>query len=170
MKITTSIALILAVIMTVLAKAESYSQLHLSYNEPLLYGFLFFIILAFVSRSYIAINKEYTIWKSLKVKHLDFITALLFGGVLIFGVNSEVLFVEQSHLIFTGLAIAVAYLNLVLQQTDDMMKLSAHVAFGLVLISFPIGLLTDLYDTGTAELIASIPLSIHLFTTKTIEL
>ena len=170
MKIATSIALILAVIMTALANAPSWSQLHTTMYEPLLYATLLFIMIAFIIKSFVGFNKAYKVYKNITVSDLDLVTALLFGGVLVFGVNSEVLFIEKSHLVFTGLAIAVAYLNLVLQAQSKVMKISAISALGLVLVTFPIGLLTDLYDTGTAELIASIPLAITLFTTKTVKL
>lgn len=168
MKLATSIALILAVVMTALAKAPSWSQLHTTMHEPLLYATLLSIIIAFTIKAFTGLNKAYKVIKKLTVSHLDLVTALLFGGVLVFGVNSEVLFVKQSHLVFTGLAIAVGYLNLVLQQTEKMLKISALSGFILVLMSFPIGLLTTLYTIGEAELIASIPLAIYLFNTKTI--
>ena len=170
MKLATSIALILAVIMTVLANAPSWSQLHKTMYEPLLYAMLLSIMIAYIFKAFTGINKTYKVYKKLTVSHLDLATALLFGGVLVFGVNSEVLLIEKSHLVFTGLAIAVAYLNLVLQAQTKVMKISALCALGLVLVTFPIGLLTDKYDTGTAELIAAIPLGIKLFTTKTVKL
>lgn len=179
MKIATSIAIILAIIMTALELAFSWSQLHLTKFEPLLYATLSAISLAFICKSFTDVNRNKKVFKRIRVRDLDFTTGVLFLCVMIFGVNSEVLFIEKSHLVFTGLAILIAYLNMVLEaniiDTNEysetykkLMQQSTRAGFVLVLISFPLGLLTDLYNTGTAELIATIPLGIRLLTTKTI--
>lgn len=107
-------------IMVILKLAESWSQNHGTPNEPFLHWALMGIIITFVIRSFahnesgrglFRLNMFGINW--VRNKHLNATTVFLFAGVLAFGVNSATPWVQTAHLVFTGLAIASVYLNMI---------------------------------------------------------
>jgi hypothetical protein len=147
MKTYATIAFILGFIMTVLAFNPSWSQYADTFNEYLLYMCLGAIIMAFMKR----LNKY------------DEVTAVMFIMVGAFSVNSTVKWVEIAHLIFTGLAIVSAYISLIANQTDKMMRLSSYIALGMATVLFLGGYFFSWYAVAVAELIVSVPLLINFY-------
>lgn len=167
MKLLGVIGFGLAIIMVALNLYPSWSQYARTLEEPLLLGCLWSISATYMLRSQRAINRNMDIIKSYSVKDLDVLTSVFFGLVLCTPVTHSDAWIQTAHYIFTGLAVLTAYLNLVLQQTDKAMKIATKISFGLALVIFPVGLLTDLITVGMAELAVSAALLIHIVTTKT---
>ena len=162
MKILTVIALILGFIMTVLNLYPSWSEHHSMPEEKMLTTFMLCVSFAYIIRSLKAVNRNYLAYKKLRVSNFDFTTAVLFGCILIFPVTTDF----NLHYIFTALAIITAYLGFALSQTEKIMKISAWSFMGIGAVLFLGGLLLRWYTTGTAELLVSIAIAIHLFNSK----
>ena len=93
--------------------AESWSQNHTGDYDFLLYGTLLSITVVYLLRGLFHHRKEEKALLSLNRGEFDLVTALLFGLVLVFGVNSRFEWVQFLHIIFTGLAIISASVGLV---------------------------------------------------------
>ncbi|AGO48603.1 hypothetical protein Phi46:3_gp087 [Cellulophaga phage phi46:3] len=167
MKVSGIIAFILAIVMTIISKAPSFSQLALTLYTPLLDGFLFCIALAFLIRSKDALNRNDVILWKCETKYFDILSCVFFGLILITPVTHTEEFIQIAHMIATGMAILISYTALVAQQIDRMMKAGSIIGVVVGGVGFLIGFLTPYYSTGEGELIASLPLAVHMFFTKT---
>ena len=167
MKALASIAFVIALIMVSLNIYPSWSQHARTLEEPLLFATLLSIINCFMIRSYTAINRDNKVFKNITVSQLDFTTAIFFSFVLVFPVTHPDKWIEIAHFIFTALAIITAYLNMVLQQTEKMMKIASKFAFVVALALFLIGMLTNWYNVGIGEILVTVALIIHVYNTKT---
>lgn len=162
MKIPALIAFVLVLVMVSLNLYPSWSQYARTLEEPLLLGCLVSIIWAFISRSFKALNRNVKVYINVKVKQLDMLSALFFSLVLVFPVTHSAKWIEVFHFVFTALAIIVTYINLVLQQSEKMIKLATKISFVFGFVAFMLGLFTNLYNVGIGELIVSVPILIHL--------
>lgn len=158
-------ALTLGVLMAILNIYQSWSQHHLSTLEPLLYVVLLCISFAYLMASFAHLDKLKEITKilgmSFRLEHAFRLNAYLFAGVIIFGVNSSVKWIEISHFVFTGLSIVLGYLTMLTYSSSK--RYYIHTAIGLG--GFILGFIFGLYSTSWAEVIAALPLSIFLYTT-----
>ena len=164
-------ALVLGSVIAVFQLAESWSQLHLTVFDALLYATLFFIIVAFFKSAshHPEKKKEITklFWKriSFRLEHAFNCLGYLFGGVLILGVNSEIPFVEYGHLIFTGSAIVLGYITILIYPETNIGKAWSYWATAFGLGGFVLGFFFSLYSIAWAEVCAAIPLAIFLILT-----
>lgn len=147
MKIYATTAYILAFLMTVLNYAPSFSQLADTMHEYLLYGFLGSVVMAFMKRNEL----------------FDEATAFMFIMVGVFSVNSTSSTIEILHLIFTGLAIITAYISLIVNQTDKIMKISSYASFGVGALLFSFGYFFNWYSVAVSELLVSTTLLIPFY-------
>jgi hypothetical protein len=164
-KICIITALVLGILMAVLNIYQSWSQHHLSDLEPLLYIVLLCISFSYLMASFEHKNELKEITKvfgmSFRLEHAFRLNAYLFAGVIIFGVNSSIAWVEIAHFIFTGLSIILGYLTMLTYSSSKRYYL--HTAIGLG--GFILGFIFGLYSTSWAEVIAAIPLALFLYTT-----
>ncbi|NNE30733.1 MAG: hypothetical protein HKN40_00030, partial [Winogradskyella sp.] len=150
-KICIITAFIIGVTMAILNLYPSWSQYAGNVQEPFLYATLFFISLAFMMVSFEHPDKlkELFVVKGMEVRleHITRVIAYLFGGVLVFSVNSEVKVVETLHLIFTGSAILTGYLMLMTFYKQSIVKKNLALLgtlFGI--IGFSCGFFLNLYS------------------------
>ena len=170
--ILTPLALFLGIIMAAFGFNESWSQNHGTPYDPFLYLTLFFIAVAFIKASSHHPDKERQIIKygkkgkkSVRLKHMLGLTCLFFGGVMAFGVNSPITWVAMAHLIFTGLGIGTGYAMIVTYPETKKGKLWAHIGFALGVAGFLGGFIFHFYSIAWAEVLATIPFVIWMFTT-----
>lgn len=159
------IAFVIGVFMALLNLYPSWSQYAGNTEDPFLYATLFLICLSFYGAS-VAHNKRYKtlFWvKSIDIRfeHLARVVAFLFGGVLIFSVNSPVKFIEILHLIFTGSAIGIGYVLLLFYTK----KAWSLIGVGFGVIGFLLGFVFGVYSVAWAEVIAAIPLALFMYMT-----
>lgn len=167
--ILTPLALLLGFIMAIFAFNESWSQNHTSAYDPFLYMTLFCISIVFMISSYNHPEKirELTIMfgKQIRLEHLLRLTCMLFGGVIVFGVNSPLYIVETLHLIFTGSAIISGYFMIIKYSQTKIGKIwsIAGVVFGVS--GFLAAFLLHVYSIAWGEVIATIPFVIWMYNT-----
>ena len=161
------LVIILCIIMAIWSPEESASSNHMTNYDSLLFAFLLTIILSLNNLYHTAKEKDLVLTKLVgipfKLKHGLIYTMWAFCGVLIFGVNSEVIFWGISfyvlHLIFTGVGILLGnFLILFYAKTEKDRKLS-YYQVGISLIGFSLGFIFHLYSTTWAEVIAAIPIA-----------
>ncbi|EAR14665.1 hypothetical protein [Robiginitalea biformata] len=160
-------------VMVVLKLAESWSQNHATANEPWLNATLIGIVATFTIRSmaHPLAGKGLFILNLFRIKwvrnrHLCAATAILFAGVLIFGVNSPTSWVQTAHLIFTGLAIASVYLNLLFYPETKVGRFLAVLGAVVGIGGFISAFWWD-HTIAEGEMIAAVPvIAWVLLTTK----
>ena len=157
----------------VLFGALSWSQNHREELEPVLYVTLGAIFGVFLIRSFTHPLKDKGLFKLnllgvkwVRNKQLNRAIAFLFLGVLVFGVNSPVHWIQTAHLIFTGTAIFAAYLNLVFYYRTKVGR--AMAIFGAIAgIGGFLGPWVFEYTIAVGEAIAATPIVMWvLLTTK----
>ncbi|WP_299129389.1 hypothetical protein [uncultured Winogradskyella sp.] len=115
-KICVTIAVILGVFMAILNLYGSWSQHHLTVYDPFLYATLCCIAFAFIMASVAHKDQDLRLtkilWFNYRLEHALRLTAYFFGGVIVFGVNSPLKWIEIAHFIFTGLGIISGYFSL----------------------------------------------------------
>ncbi len=168
--ILTALALLLGVLMALLNLYPSWSQTAGSNHDPLLYATLFCIATSFMIASFAHPQKRMNITKmwvigNFRLEHYFRVVSYLFGGVLAFSVNNEFEIVEILHLVFTGSAIAVGYLGLILYPTTQKGHLYSWIGFCLGVGGFLLGYVFGWYSIAWGEVIASIPLAIFMLVT-----
>lgn len=152
---------------------ESWSQNHTNNYDFFLYGTLTSIVGVFLIRSFTHEFKDVLAFRifhiDVKERHLNRLVGYLFFGVLCLGVNSGLKWVKTLHLIFTGLAIGAAYLNLYCYQKRKIMKVaaifSAVVGIGMFLWSF----LGNTLTIAEGEAFAAIPIIIWIWSTTKLD-
>lgn len=174
-KILLYIALILGVLMAVLNYKNSWSQLHFTAYDPLLNATLLSIVLTFYSAStkvkdrYKEITAIYFLKHriSYRLEHALRVTAFLFAGVLVFGVNnpSDLLgvTVHDLHFVFTGLAIVSGYLTLILHAETKKDRICSGILTAFGLTGFALGFLFNLYSVSWAEVLAALPMAVFIY-------
>ena len=159
------VAFVIGVFMALLNLYPSWSQYAGNAEDPFLYATLFLICLSFYGASVVH-SKRYKIlfWiksTDIRFEHLARVVAFLFGGVLIFSVNSPVKFIEILHLIFTGSAIGIGYVLLWFYTK----KVWSFIGVCFGVIGFVLGFVFNLYSTAWAEVLAALPLGIFMYMT-----
>lgn len=95
---------------------------------------------------------------------MDWITALMFLGILAFGVNSPLAWVHTAHLIFTGLGIVSALVNNYVWQEKGVMKNAALLSgANVLLVFFFLAYKGNAMTIAMGEAIAAIPPTILVF-------
>jgi hypothetical protein len=174
-KICVYVALALGVLMSILNFADSWSEHHYTAYDPLLYTLLLSIVITFLSASSSAKDKFKELTAvylfgnriSYRLEHALRITAFLFCGVIIFGVNNtESIFgvtIQTLHLVFTGLAIVSGYVTMLLYAESQKARLASYIGLGFGLVGFMLGFAFNVYSVSWAETLASIPLAVLIF-------
>jgi hypothetical protein len=167
--ILTPLALVLGTIMAIFGFAESWSQNHNSKYDPFLYATLFCISSAFIIASFHHTDKyrELTklFGKSCRLEHFLRLVSMLFGGVIVFGVNSPIWIIETLHLVFTGLAIFVGYYMILVYPVTNKGKLWSIIGFVFGVLGFLAAFLFHTWSIAFGEVLASLPLTIWMYHT-----
>ena len=164
------VAVSTGVLVAIMNKKPSWSQQHNTDYDFLLYLTLGSILITFIKASDNHPQREREItsinWLpkrlSIKLKHGFFITALMFLGIITFGVNHRLEWVVNLHLMFTGLAILTGYLTMLTYPEGNNHKWS-NIGAAIGLTGFILGFVFNLYSVSWAEVIISIPLAIFIF-------
>lgn len=164
------IAIGIGVLMAGLKIAESWSQHHDTDYDSLLYATLLAISFAFLIASFGHPEHKKEITKArligdYRLEHCFRYTAYFFGGVIVFGVNSNVWWVESLHLLFTGLAIASGYIGLILYPTTRKGHIWSWVGFAFGVGGFLLGFLFHFWSIAWGEVLAAIPLAVWMIKT-----
>lgn len=166
--ILTPLALVLGLVMAVFNWNESWSQNHTSEYDPFLYATLFCISIVFMIASYEHPKWDRMVWdigKKIRLEHLLRLVSMLFGGVIVFGVNSPLWIVENLHLVFTGAAIFSGYVMIVTYAETKKGKIWASIGAGFGVVGFLGAFLMHWYSVATGEVLATIPFVIWIFST-----
>lgn len=167
--ITTLSALAFGLVMAIFGWNESWSQNHTSPYDPFLYLTLFCISMTFIIASYHHPKKYREVTKigvySIRLEHLLRLVCLLFGGVIVFGVNSPIWIVETLHLVFTGLAIGIGYLMIMTYPESKRGHFWSFVGLIFGGAGFLLGFLFHFWSIATGEVLATIPFIIWMFNT-----
>ena len=167
------VAVSTGVFVAIMNKQPSWSQQHNTDYDFLLYLTLGSILITFIKASdnHPQRDREITSinWLpkrlSIKLKHGFFTTALMFLGVITFGVNHRFEWVVNLHLIFTGLAIVTGYISLLTYPETSKGHKLANIGSAIGLTGFILGFVFNFYSVSWAEVIVSIPLAIFIFVT-----
>lgn len=161
------IALILGIVMAILNLYGSWSQHHLTAYDPFLYATLVCISFSFLMASAIHDDKYKVLTKvfgiSYRLEHCFRLTAYFFAGVIVFGVNSPVEFIETLHFVFTGLGIVSGYIGFIFYSKTKKERIWSYIGTLIGIGGFVAGFLFKLYSTSWAEVIAAIPLAIWMY-------
>jgi hypothetical protein len=167
--ILTPLALILGIVMAVFAWNESWSQNHNTVYDPFLYLTLFAISTTFITASYGHPDKFKEVTKikkwSIRLEHLLRLVCLLFGGVIVFGVNSPVWWIETLHLAFTGAAIITGYIMVITYPTTNKGHIWAFIGTVFGGIGFLGAFIMGWYSVAFGEVLATIPFVVWMFYT-----
>lgn len=148
--------------------SNSLSGHHLSGWDPILYACLLSIYTAMFTVSMKPEAKGLVLgsWRNIKYRaeHALRWSAAFFGGVIIFGVNSEIKAVEILHLAFTALAIIVGYtLVLLIPGSRPYRIFWRWVLLGFGFVAFFAGFWFDLYSVTWAELLVALPIAFAVY-------
>ena len=161
------LALVLGVIMAILNLYGSWSQHHLTVFDPFLYATLCSISFSFVMASFAHKHKYRVLTKffniEYRLEHCFRLTAYLFAGVIVFGVNSPIKFIELLHFIFTGLGIVSGYIGLLFYYKNKKGRLFSYFLTLIGVGGFVLGFIFKLYSTSWAEVIAAAPLAVWMY-------
>lgn len=95
----------------------------------------------------------------------NFIVSMLFACVMFFGVNSELKWVSNLHLVFTGLAIVSAYVSMLGYYKGGISLKASILAAVVGLGGFVFMFLWPLFTTAEAEMWAAFPIVVWEFGT-----
>ena len=161
--ILNNIALSLALLMVVLNLYPSWSQYARSLEEPLLLATLSSISSAFLIRSFTFKDKYVILFKflgiNIRVEHLNRITGFLFIAILCTPVTHPNAIIETLHLIFTGLAILTAILEIIFYNKNKLAYLGAFFA----VVGFVLAYFFNLYTIGLGELIVALIIAFNIW-------
>jgi len=153
--------------------SNSLSGHHLTKWDPLLYACLLCIYTIFWTVSNLDKSKETVLGrigrKEYRAEHALRLAAFFFGGVIIFGVNSEeplfwVVTVKHLHLIFTATAIVFGYTFILwLPSTWQYRKFWRWVLLGFGGITFFLGFAFDLYSVTWSEFFVALPITFAIY-------
>ena len=156
------LVLTLSVTMVSLNLAPSWSQYARTLEEPLLFATLISIFTTYLIRAYSFKDRGFKLFNvfgmDVKCKHMNKATAALFALVLVFPVTHPYGWISTLHLIFTGLAIASAYVEIAFYSRS----LLSFVGIGLGASLFAIAYFFQVYTVGLGELLAAIPIAFFM--------
>lgn len=150
--------------------AESWSQNHTLKYDFLLYGAVILIGAIYLIRGISHPRKEKPCFvlgnMEIRNKTMNKITAFCFFAIAIFGVNSELKWVETLHLVATGAGILFGLLGYVFDFRKNTLGFyTAILVSTLSALGFVIGYRTELYTTADGEGIVALPLALWLILT-----
>ena len=154
--------------MTLFATALSWSQNHTFRFDFLLNGALACIFSIFVIRSFTHPNKDDKVIWIIRRRHGCRIVAVLFFGVLVFGVNSELHWVRTLHMVFTASAILAVYLLMILVQKRTVERIAAILGAILGIGWFVVSVYNDMMNIADGEAIAALPIMFWIDSTTKI--
>lgn len=154
-----SLTIVLAVVMVSLNIAPSWSQYARTMEEPLLFATLISISFVHLIKAYSFSDREFKLFNvigmNVRSKHMNKATAILFALVLVFPVTHPNEWISNLHLVFTGLAIGSAYLEMGFYSRS----LLSYVGIGLGVSLFCIAYFLGVYTVGMGELLAATPIA-----------
>lgn len=159
--------------MVIWAFAPSWSQNHLMATDALLNLVLTSIFGTYLTRALVHPEAKTNMLRifdwSINLRTLSIVTAMLFFGVLLFGVNSPVKWISFTHYIVTGLGTLFAYLEMYNYAKSKLQK-------GISIVSIIVGgglfvwsLLDNVITVAQGEAFAAAPLIVHVWATSKIE-
>ena len=169
-KILTVTAFVLIIIMVSLNLHPSWSQYARSLHEPFLLAALSAISGMFLIRSFTHKQRNRVLFTfkkiSVRIEHLNRYAGFFFIGVLCTPVTHPEWYIETAHLIFTPLAIGFAHLELWFYYKKGVQRWGSLFGSVIGVLGFLGGLLTNVYTIGMGELLAALPIIIHVLTTN----
>lgn len=161
----------LTITMVALNLYPSWSQYARSLHEPLLFGTLSAISSVFLIRSfthYERLKRLFKTWKEkhFRLEHSNRITGFLFIGVLCTPVTHPDWYIESAHLLFTGLAIASAHSELWFYYKKGIKRNALWAGSMIGILGFLGAFAFKIYSIGMGELIAALPIIIHVLATN----
>lgn len=168
-KICAISALTIGLIMAILNLYESWSQHAGTIHDPMLYVTLFLISLCFIMTSFQHPKKDRVLMTikqmDIRTEHFLRITSYLFGGVIVFSVNSESNAVSSLHLLFTGLAILSGYIVMITYPKTKKGYAWAIAGFVFGAVGFLSAYLFHAYSIAWGEVLAAFPLCVWILKT-----
>lgn len=144
--------------MTIGAWAISWSQNHTYNFDFLLYGALLGIFTVFFIKSLAHPDKERKLFWIVRQKGMSRIVAILFGLVLIFGVNSDFEWVSKVHIVATLLAILSVHAFMILAQRSKFDRTAAILSSLTALGLFSVSYFTESLTIAQGEAFAALPI------------
>jgi len=168
-KILVYISFSVAAVMTILNLYPSWSQYARSLEEPLLLLTLGCIASMFLIRSFTHPDKDMLlkrlIW-NIRVEHANRYAGFMFLGVLATPVTHPAWWIETLHMAFTFLAIAWAYVDIAYYYKTKTGKALGIISACVAAIGMLGGLGLHIWTVGTGELIAAMPIALHILNTN----
>ena len=163
--------LVIFVVAGILDVADSLSGLHKTSYDVLLYACLLFIFKTLFDTAQVAQERDKVLTKvfgiEYRLKHALKLSGWFFGGVIIFGVNSEVLIfgisVYALHLIFTALSIITGYSIILFNAKTKRQRIFSYIKTGFGVITFALGFFFNVYSVTWAEFLVAIPIVIETY-------
>ncbi len=160
----------LTITMVALNLYPSWSQYARSAEEPLLLATLSFISTVFFIRASWhpeQNRKMFNIGKmDVRMEHINRYAGFLFVGILCTPVTHPAWYIQTAHLAFTALAIGVAHSELWFYWPKGKKRNIAISVSLLGIVGFMAGFVLKLYSTGMGELLAALPIIIHVLLTN----
>lgn len=151
--------------MTIGAWALSWSQNHTFDFDFLLYGALLGIVIVFMIKSFAHPKKEDKLFWIVKQKAMSRIVAVLFALVLIFGVNSALGWVSDTHIVATLLGILSADAFMILAQKSKLDRWAAVLSSATTLGIFALSYFGEDLTIAQGEAIKALPIVIWILRT-----
>lgn len=174
-KILTPAAILLGIVMAAMNLYPSWSQHALTYHQPLLSMLIGSIAFIYLIRSLTHPNSGYTfywVFTNVRMKHLNRYAAFFFLGIICTPVTHPEPIIGVLHWVFTGLAILFAYLEMwryYRWSSEPELEKWALASGAVALFGMAGGLWLNLWTVGWGEVIAAVPVGLHVFyTTKKI--
>jgi uncharacterized membrane protein len=161
-KIGTYTALVGGLLMCLLAVYNSWSDHDMTVWQPLFELTLLSITVVYLVRGITHYRRRDRVSKWIRIGQLDWVVGFMFAGVLCTPVGHPVWVIETAHLLFTGLAIAAGYYGLLTYYDTKVGKGLSWIGFAVGIGGFLAAFVGRWYSVSIGELIAAIPLAMHV--------
>jgi len=165
-RITTIVAMVAAIVMSILGVYESWSQHHLTPWDPLFYTCMVSIVVTYMMASFGHPDAEAQLGGGIQLKHLFRVNAYIFALVVIFGVNNPEEWIQILHFVFTIGAVILGYVTVISYTAANNGKmLFAIITTIFGLSGFAAGFFSDFISLAWGETIAALPLAYFMYAT-----
>jgi hypothetical protein len=161
-KIGTYTALAGGLLMCLLAVYNSWSDHDMTVWQPLFEATVGSITIVYLIRSFTHYRQRDRVSKWIRIGQLDRLVGFLFFGVLCTPVGHPSWIIETLHLLFTGLAITAGYYGLLTYYDTKVGKGLSRIGFAVGIGGFLAAFVFRMYSVSIGELIAAIPLAMHV--------
>lgn len=152
--------------MCILAVYNSWSDHDMTVWQPLFEATVGSITIVYLIRSFTHYRQRDRISKWIRIGQLDRLVGFLFFGVLCTPVGHPSWVVETLHLLFTGLAITAGYYCLLTYYDSNVGRGLSWIGFAVGIGGFLAAFIGSWYSVSIGELIAALPLAIHVLMTN----